>query len=54
MLAELALLLLAELNDFPASDIIEYKLYGKSLWMIARMIARFALKMLQQCLETDA
>ena len=30
MLAELTMLLLAGLNSFPSSDIIEYKLYGKS------------------------
>ena len=30
MLAELTMFLLAELTSFPGSDIIEYKLYGKS------------------------
>ena len=30
MLAELTMLLLAGLTSFPGSDIIEYKLYGKS------------------------
>ena len=30
MLAELTMLLLAGLTSFPCSDIIEYKLYGKS------------------------
>ena len=30
MLAELTMLLLAGLNSFPGSDIIEHKLYGKS------------------------
>ena len=30
MLAELTVLMRAELNDIPGSDIIEYKLYGKS------------------------
>ena len=30
MLAELTMLLLAGLNSFSGSDIIEYKLYGKS------------------------
>ena len=70
MLAELTMLLLAGLNSFPGLDMIEYKLYGKSdlahtFFEIGidrqrqskqslRMIARFALKMLQQCLETDA
>ena len=30
MLAELTMLLLAGLDSFPGSDILEYKLYGKS------------------------